>query len=95
LYVAAIENSTMNGAYNAVSPQPVSNKNFVLLLAKKIKGKFYISMQVPAFVLKLVLGEMSIEVLKSATVSNRKTSDTGFQFLYPSVDAAVEDIARK
>lgn len=82
----------MDGVFNAVAPNPVSNKTFTLKLAEKIKGKFFISTHVPVFVLKLMLGEMSVEVLKSATVSSKKIQDTGFTFLYPSVDAALNDL---
>jgi uncharacterized protein (TIGR01777 family) len=94
IYLAAIENNQMQGVYNAVAPAAVSNKDLTLMLAKKIKGQFFIPVHVPSFALKMVLGEMSIEVLKSATVSNRKISDTGFQFLYPTLDAALSDLTR-
>ena len=46
-------------------------------------------MHVPEFILKLMLGEMSIEVLKSTTVSAEKIKKTGFQFLYPTIESAV------
>jgi NAD dependent epimerase/dehydratase family enzyme len=50
---------------------------------------------VPSFVLKAVLGEMSIEVLKSTTVSCDKIHYTGFSFLFPSIDAALNDLENK
>lgn len=81
--------------FNAAAPKPVSNKTLTIALAKKMKGKFYIPVNVPAFVLKLVLGEMSIEVLKSATVSCKKIQDAGFTFLYPSIDAALDDLCSR
>ena len=88
----AITHEKMEGVYNAAAPNPVSNKTFMLRLAEKIKGKFFVPSHVPAFVLKLMLGEMSIEVLKSATVSCKKIQGAGFTFLYPSVDAALDDL---
>lgn len=91
LYIAAIENENMHGSYNAVAPSPVSNKELVLQLARS-KGGFYIPVPIPSFVLKIVLGEMSIEVLKSATVSAQKTLETGFIFSHPSIAAALKPL---
>ena len=95
LLLFAIEHEYISGVYNAVAPQPVSNKSFTLLLAKTMRGKFFIPVHVPVFALKLRLGEMSVEVLKSATVSSEKISDTGFRSLYPSLQAALENLEKK
>lgn len=92
LYLYAIENISLEGTYNAVSPNPETNKNFVLELATKMKSNFFIPFYVPSFVLKLFLGEMSIEVLKSATVSSEKIRKSGFQFIYPSLEAAFAEL---
>ena len=89
LYINSIEKKSFSGIYNAVSPQPVSNKNFMLTLARKIKGRFFIPIYIPAFLLKLIYGELSIEVLKSVTVSSQKLKDAGFTFQYPSIDSAL------
>ncbi|HEY0677562.1 MAG TPA: TIGR01777 family oxidoreductase [Chitinophagaceae bacterium] len=94
LYLFALENEEMNGIYNAVAHQPVSNKSFVLEFAKQMRGKYYLPVHVPAFVLKLVVGEMSIEVLKSATVSNEKVRHAGFKFLYPTIQAAFNQLTK-
>jgi NAD dependent epimerase/dehydratase family enzyme len=93
-YIYAIEHEQMNGVYNAVAPNPVSNKTLTIELAKKICGTFYIPFYVPAFVLKMVLGEMSIEVLKSTTVSSHKIEAAGFQFQYPSINDALNQLTR-
>jgi len=89
LYHSAIEQSSWNGVYNAVSPAPVSNSQLVLAMAAA-RRKFFLTAPVPAFALKLVLGEMSIEVLKSTTVSAARIQQEGFGFLYPNIDAAVD-----
>ena len=95
LYITAIENENLSGVYNAGAPHPVSNKTFMLRLARLIKGRFYIPIYVPSFMLRLVLGEMSIEVLKSATISCDKIHAAGFTFLYPSIDAALKNLIEK
>ncbi len=95
MYVQALENEKLSGVYNAVAPKPVSNKALVLELAKQMKGKFHIPIYVPSFVLKMMLGEMSIEVLKSATVSGDKIRSTGFQFLFPTLESALKDLLMK
>ncbi len=88
MFIAAIENENINGVYNAVAPNPVSNKELTLQLAKN-KRKFFIPIHIPSFILKLVLGEMSIEVLKSVTVSSDKIQQTGFQFKFLSIKEAL------
>jgi NAD dependent epimerase/dehydratase family enzyme len=89
IYIAAVEDQKMQGVYNAVAPRPVTNKELVLQLAKEKKGTFFIPVHVPTFALKLALGEMSIEVLKSATVSCDKLHVEGFTFLHPSIETAL------
>jgi uncharacterized protein (TIGR01777 family) len=92
MFILALENRELNGVYNAVAPNPVTNRQLVMQLAKKICGRFFLPVYVPAFVLKIMLGEMSIEVLKSATVSARKILQTGFVFSYPEIESAIDDL---
>lgn len=92
IYIHAIENEQLNGAYNAVAPRPVDNKTLVIELAKKMKGSFYVAAFVPRFILKWMLGEMSTELVKSLTLNDDKIRATGFQFIFPSVEAALNDL---
>ena len=94
MFIAAIENEMMQGAYNAVAPGAVSNKTLTLVLAKKMNGKLFVPVHVPAFVLKITMGQRSIEVLKSTTVSCQKIMDTGFEFEYNDIDAALHDLLK-
>ena len=95
IYLQAVEDESMEGVYNAVAPKPVNNKALTTGLAKAVKNKFYIALHVPAPVLKLVLGEMSVEVLKSTTVSAGKIRSARFNFIYPSIEAAINQLISK
>jgi hypothetical protein len=52
-------------------------------------GKAFITLPVPAFVLKIMMGERSIEVLKSTKVSAEKILASGFKFNYPDIESAL------
>ncbi|MFY7963440.1 MAG: TIGR01777 family oxidoreductase [Chitinophagaceae bacterium] len=94
MFIEAIENENLNGVYNAVAPSVTTNSKLNIALAKKIRGRFFVPVFVPKFILKIVLGEMSIEVLKSSDISCKKIHDAGFQFLYPTVETAVDEILK-
>lgn len=91
LYITALENSSWSGVYNAVAPQPVSNETLIKSVAKQ-HGGFHVTMHVPELALKTALGEMSVEVLKSATVSSKKLQDAGYTFLFDTIDKAVHQL---
>jgi len=92
LFMFAIDEKEINGVYNAVAPNPATNRELTMTLAKHITNNRHYTVKVPAFVLKLVLGEMSTEVLKSATVSSKKIQDAGFHFDFPTLDKAIDDL---
>jgi len=85
LFLFALDKDTLSDAYNAVAPHPVSNKEFILHLAQKHRGRFFIPVHIPSLVLKMGLGERSVEVLKSMTVSSKKIREAGFIFQYPEI----------
>jgi uncharacterized protein len=83
----------IKGTFNAVSPNPVTQKHLLRTIGK-VKGGLKIPIYLPDPVLKAALGEMAHEVLKSATVSADKIQQAGFQFKYPTVETAVSNILK-
>jgi uncharacterized protein len=92
IYLEALTNREMSGVYNAVAPNPVSNRLFTIELANRMKGKFYISIPVPSFALRLLMGRRSEEILKSNNISSNKIKQTGFQFIYPNIETAFRSL---
>jgi uncharacterized protein (TIGR01777 family) len=92
LYIDAAISGTYNGVYNAVAPTPVSHSKLMHTIAR-VKGGLKIPAPVPAFVLQIMLGDASVEVLKSCTVSSAKTQAQGFSFRYPEAEEAIKAIA--
>jgi uncharacterized protein (TIGR01777 family) len=95
IFLHAIENEKINGVYNAVAPHPITNKELTLALAKKMKGRYYLPVQIPSFILKLMLGERSIEILKGVLVSSKKIEASTFMFRFENIDAVLRDLTEK
>ncbi|MEN0056350.1 MAG: TIGR01777 family oxidoreductase [Mucilaginibacter sp.] len=91
IYMEAIENHGLKGVYNMVAPNPVTNKQLTQAVAKQLHKPLW-APNVPAFMLKLLLGEMSSIVLGSTKVSAQKIQDAGFKFSYTELPAALKEI---
>ncbi|KAA9338373.1 TIGR01777 family protein [Hymenobacter busanensis] len=89
LLIQMMEDTDWQGTYNAVTPNPVTNKEFTTTLAEVLHRPLVLP-KVPEFGLKLVMGEMSEIVLASQRVSAQKVLQQGFQFEYPELKQALE-----
>ncbi len=93
LFIAALENKTWLGTYNAVAPTPVTNKNFTQTLIAAMHKKA-ILLPAPALMMRLILGEMAAIVLFSSNVSAKKVKEMGFLFNYSRLKEALEALIR-
>ena len=91
MYLFAIENAAIAGVYNMVAPNPATNEQLTGAIAKQLHRPIWLP-NVPAFSLKLLLGEMSIIVLGGAKVSAQKIEDAGFKFKYTGLTDALREI---
>lgn len=90
LFLHVMENK-LTGIYNGVGANPATNKQVTKAVAKALK-KPLILPNVPAFAMKLLLGEMAQMVLGGNKVSAKKTLDSGFEFKFEQLDKALEEI---
>jgi len=87
----AINNKDIKGAINATAPNPVTNRVFSSTIGLVLKRPAFLSM--PAFVLKLMLGEMAEELLLSGQrVIPKKMLDAGYVFQYAELENALRDV---
>ena len=94
IYLEAIENEAMQGAYNAAIEDSTTNSLFSKTLAH-IYGYSVWLPKVPAFVLQLALGEMALLLLTGRRVSNDKLLDLSFRFQFKNLDFALRDCLKK
>lgn len=91
IFMKALQDETMQGAYNGVAPNPVTNRELTKAIATQLKKPLFLP-AVPEFVLKLLLGEMASLVLKGNKVSSEKVQQAGFEFQYERIEKALENL---
>lgn len=94
IYLKAIENETVRGAYNAVAPDFIVNRKFMKKLARTLKRPFFIP-RVPSFLMRLIFGESADMILSGSRVSSQKIQDAGYDFGFKKVKEAFRDCIEK
>lgn len=90
IYLYILEHS-LEGTYNAVAPNPVTNKEMMKMIAKQLNRKIFLP-KIPAAALKLTLGEMANTILSSQLVNSEKIERSGYSFRYKNLPKALEDL---
>lgn len=82
-----MKHEELSGPINVTAPNPISNAAFTKMLGKSLRRPTFFPL--PAFIAKLMMGEMAEELLLSGLcVLPRKLQESGYHFLYPSLEAA-------
>lgn len=88
-----LENTACYGAVNAVSPEPVTNKQFSSEIGK-IK-KTLLLLPVPSFMVRIIVGEFAKSLLTGQRVIPEKLLNDGFRFNYPDISSALINLIPK
>lgn len=89
-----VQEKKLSGVFNGVGTTPATNKELTKAVAK-VLNKPLILPNVPAFAMKLLLGEMAQMVLGGNKVSAEKISNNGFDFKFENLEDALKDIYGK
>ena len=91
LFLFAIDNESISGAINAVSPTPVTNREFTKTLGRVLSRPTIFPL--PAFAAKLALGEMADALLLASTrVISSRLENTSFSFAHPHLEPALRHL---
>lgn len=89
----AVEDLNWTGTFNLVAPEPVSQERLLHTYAMAKEQKTF-AFHLPKWFLRIVLGPSADMILTSTMVSARKLQQSGFDFAYPSIEAAMAEISR-
>lgn len=94
IYEFALKNPEIEGSYNASAPQHTTNENLTKLIAKVLNKPLFMP-NVPSFILKLIFGELADALLEGSRASSEKIEKVGFEFQFPDLKMALEDLLKK
>ncbi|TQV86410.1 TIGR01777 family oxidoreductase [Aliikangiella coralliicola] len=85
-----VEQPELSGAFNLTAPNPVTNAEFTQTLAAELnRPNFLVA---PAFLLKLILGEMSRLLLTGQRAVPQRLTNAGFEFRFKTLQEALSDV---
>ncbi len=93
LYFFLIQKNA-EGIYNAVSPEPVSD-SFLTKTIAKILNKPLFMPNIPRFFMQLILGDMCELLFTNKNISSQKAINEGFEFDFPKIENALQNILKK
>ena len=81
------------GVFNGVSPNPITNKDFTIKLAKFLNRPLLLP-KIPKWLMSLVLGEMHIIIFESQNIACDRLNKTEFNFNFDNFDEAIVDLLK-
>ncbi len=90
MYIHCLESDSVSGIYNAVATTSISNTEFTKSMGRALKRP--VLFPVPGQFIKLIFGEMSQVIIGSQRVTNKKILETGFSFIHPAIESALNHL---
>jgi len=94
IIIKSLEDGSIEGAYNSVAPNPVTNEQFTKEMASVLHRPIILP-HAPAFILRMVFGEMAVLVLYGIRLSPEKIIRAGYTFRFTKIREALEDLLAK
>jgi hypothetical protein len=91
VYLKAVSDNTMSGPFNASAPDHITHDLLMSVIARHKHLPVFLP-HIPAWLLHLVLGEMSVVLTSGSRISVDRLISTGFEFRYPDIDKALKAI---
>jgi uncharacterized protein (TIGR01777 family) len=85
-----LDHDHLRGAVNATAPQALTNKDFSIALGRALHRPIWAP--IPAFALKLLLGEAAYVILTGQNVLPKAITAAGFRYAHPALDEALESM---
>lgn len=93
MFKLILENNTINGVYNGVAPEHITNKELTKKIAKFLSKKIILP-NIPAAVVRLIFGKRAMILLEGSRVSCDKIINTGFTYKFNTIDEALNNIIK-
>lgn len=91
IFIHALEHEQLTGAYNAVAPEHITNRDLTRRIARALRKPLWMP-NIPSSFLRLLFGEMSVMLLQGSRISSEKIRAAGFSFQYPKIDPALQQL---
>ena len=85
IYLKAISDNSMQGIFNSVAPQFITNAQVTKALANHFKNHIWLP-NIPPIVIRILFGEIADSLLNGSRISSEKIIEFGFRFKYSCID---------
>lgn len=94
MFIKAVEDRKITGVYNGVGVKAITNRQMTKAIATVLDRPLLLP-NIPAFVLRLIVGEMADIVVNGSNISSRKFQQAGFNFQFTDEEEALKDLFKR